>query len=86
MRPIVSHEDDMNTHRDVADIFALRIARKRYGRTGRVGALNVTGWNRDGMEVSAFIGYPDPIPGASRSATIGGNVTFFVWIDREGAR
>lgn len=45
--------------RFAAEIFALRSARRSYGRSGRVGPLNAECWTVDGrvVEFSAFIGY-----------------------------
>jgi hypothetical protein len=61
--------------RDAAKIFALRSARRSFGRSGRVGPLNAECWTRDGrvVEFSAFIGYP-----TGHNETTGHNVRFTV--------
>lgn len=61
--------------REAAKIFALRSARRSYGRSGRVGPLNAECWTRDGrvVEFSAFIGYP-----TGHNETTGHNVRFTV--------
>jgi hypothetical protein len=45
--------------REAAKVFALRSARRSYGRSARVGPLNAECWTRDGriVEFSAFIGH-----------------------------
>jgi hypothetical protein len=63
--------------REAAKIFALRSARRSFGRSGRVGPLNAECWTRDGrvVEFSAFIGYR--VPGRPNELS-GRNVRFTV--------
>jgi hypothetical protein len=58
-----------------AEVFALRSARRSFGRSARVGPVNAECWTRDGrvVEFSAFIGYP-----TGRNETTGHNVRFTV--------
>ncbi len=74
---------DVDSDRRAAEHFALVKARKEFGRSARVGALNITGWSgstdSDGFrffEVSAFIGRPSR---TERNATDGRNVNLCVW-------
>jgi hypothetical protein len=74
---------DVDSDRRAAEHFAQVKARKQFGRTGRVGAINITGWSGstdpDGFrcfEVSAFIGKPCR---SDRRATDGRNIHLVVW-------
>lgn len=73
---------DVDSDRRAAEHFAAVKARKRYGRSARVAALNITGWSAGdsqgfrSFEVSAFIGRPNRQDG---NATDGHNVNLCVW-------
>jgi hypothetical protein len=76
-------ETNIGSDGEAADHFALLKAKKEFGRTARVGALNITGWSGstdpDGFrcfEVSAFIGKPCR---SDRRATEGRNIHLVVW-------
>ena len=60
-----------------AEVFALRSARRSFGRSARVGPVNAEFWTRDGrvVEFSAFIGYR--VPGRPNELS-GRNVWFTV--------
>lgn len=62
-------------HEAPAEAFALRMARRTYGRKGRVGALACTGYNPEGnlTEWSGFIGRPTGL-----HETTGHNVQFSI--------
>lgn len=63
--------------RDAAEIFALRSARRTFGRSGRVGPLNASFWDykyRD-VEFEAFVGYR-----SGRNELSGRNVRFTVYL------
>jgi hypothetical protein len=66
------------TMQDAAEAFALRKARKVFGRSARVAALCSHAWSWDNSmgEWSAFIGYRS----GSRETT-GRNVRFTIWKD-----
>ncbi len=72
MRPI--HAEGIA---DAAVIFALRLARKKFGRRARVVTMYMEGWNvgMTWIEYSAFIGYPC---GEHGQDTRGHNVMFKV--------
>lgn len=63
---------------EAAETFALRKARKVFGRSARVAALCSHAWSADGSmaEWSAFIGYR-----TGQHETTGHNVMFSVWKD-----
>lgn len=51
-------QNDITSHRDAAEVFAKRVARKLFGRRAVVGALRVEGYGVGFFEVSAFVGVP----------------------------
>lgn len=63
---------------EAAEAFALRKARKTFGRSARVAALCSNAWSADGSmgEWSAFIGYR-----TGQRETTGHSVMFSVWKD-----
>ena len=64
-----------NSIRSAAEIFALRSARRIFGRSGRVGPLNASYWDYKYREVEfeAFVGYR-----SGRNELSGRNVRFTV--------
>jgi len=66
------------TMADAAGAFAVRLARRHWGRRGEVRTLRADCWAADGSsaEYDAFIGRPGR--GIDRGATVGGNVRFVV--------
>ena len=61
--------------REAAEIFALRTARKQYGKAASVGALHLNSYSSSGdvHEFTAFIGYP-----SARNETTGHNIHLVV--------
>ena len=61
---------------DAAQVFAGRLARRRYGRSGIVGTLRRDSWTEDGASVTfeSFIGHPAERGGSmSRGDIVGSN-------------
>lgn len=63
--------------RDAAEVFALRSARRTFGRSGRVGTLNAESWTvcARNVEFSSFVGYR-----SGRHELSGRNVRFTVYL------
>ena len=63
--------------RSAAEVFALRSARRTFGRSGRVGPLNASYWDYKYREVEfeAFVGYR-----SGRHELSGRNVRFTVYL------
>lgn len=64
-----------NCIREAAEVFALRIARRHFGRRARIGALNCVGWCPLGTfrQFSVFVGYrsaPNELTGKNELITI----------------
>lgn len=66
------------TMNDAAETFALRKARKVFGRSARVAALRMDGasWDCSLGEYTAFVGYR-----TGQRETTGRNVMFTIWKD-----
>ena len=64
---------------EAAEIFAGRMARKKYGKTGYCRTCNLESWSQDQTlgEFNAFIGYT-PAGKHNRGTTVGGNIRFSV--------
>jgi hypothetical protein len=67
---------------EAAEIFADRMARKKYGKTGYARTCNLESWSQDQTlgEYSAFIGYT-PAGKHNRGTTVGGNIRFSVYAE-----
>jgi hypothetical protein len=65
---------------EAAEIFAGRIARKKYGKTGYSRTCNLESWSEDQTlgEYNAFIGYT-PAGKHNQGTTVGGNIRFSVY-------
>ena len=66
-----------DSHADAAHIFARRMARRKYGKRGMIGAIRQSCYSPDGgvTEWSAFIGKPQG------NTVDGGNVHFTVFLN-----
>ena len=69
---------------EAAEIFAGRMARKKYGKTGYCRTCNLESWSQDQTlgEYNAFIGYT-PAGKHNRGTTVGGNIRFSVRAEEE---
>ena len=71
--PCLPHRPvDADSMSQAAEIFAARMARRKYGKSGRVAACRVDGYTPDGrtVDAEAFIGY------RAGDGTAGNNVRF----------
>ena len=69
---------------EAAGIFADRMARKKYGKTGYARTCNLESWSQDQTlgEYSAFIGHA-PAGKHNRGTTVGGNIRFSVYAEED---